>query len=200
MIKTFIADGSTLVTATVTKIPNGSYFFVKNGEPREIFCHCNQGGNELDVTRKGDIVMRVNDAVYPPSINEEVVLVRQSDCTSNPLYTKADRWVPITLWHEVKWAVNARETYRAIGYDHRVNGKFLSSTTHEELLIQGKLLEITKKYNRDSNTDELSAHYVSTFGGCKYTRKVRWERLCADGSWVECADPRPVHTPPSMKS
>jgi hypothetical protein len=173
---------------------------VTRGEPAKIFCHSGQGGTELDVTKGGHIVMRVTDAVYPPCKGEQLVLVRESDNASDWRYTKAARWVPIKLWQEVKWAMNAHETYRIVGYDHRVNGQFMPSTTREELVDQGTLLGIVKMYNRDINNDKLSPHYDSTLAGCKYTRKVRWERLCADGKWVECADPRPVHTPLSLQS
>ena len=192
--------GSTVVLATATDIPNGQFFFAQNGEPAKIFCHCGQGGTELDVTRNGHIVMRTMDDVFPPCKGEEVILIRESDCSKDWRYTKAARWVPIKIWQDVKWAMNAHETYRVVGYDHRVNGKFLPSTTREEMLAQDTLLGIVRMYNRDNKDDKLSPCYGSTLLGCKYTRKIRWERLCSDGKWVECADPRPVHTPPSLVS
>ena len=195
--------GKEVVVAVVKDMPVASgyvYFFAKNGKPEKIFCHQFQGGTELSVTRDGRIVMGFNGEFIPPQKGEEIVLVRESSNSDDRGYTKAGRWVPIRHWHEVKWAMNAHQTYRVIGYNHRVNGQFTPSTNNKEILVESDLLTIVRKYNRDAPGDRLSPSYSNSIGRYEYTRDITWERKCSDGKWIECADPRPVHTPPNFKA
>ncbi len=177
-----------LVTATVTNIPASNFFFAQNGDPRGIFCHCNQSGK---LVVKGDKLAVERDYVTPPSVGEEVVLIRESYTPGTRGYTKAMMWVPVAEWENHRWVLNLNETYRAIAYDHRVNGKFTSQTKNENQLVIGKLEGILIQFPRRDHGDPLEENHSSALGELNFTYKVRWERLCPDGVWVECADPRP---------
>ena len=177
-----------LVTARVTDVPNTDFFFVQNGDPAKIFCHCNQGGR---LTVKDNKLAIARDYVAPPPIGKEIVLIRESNTPGTRQYTKALMWVPVAEWENNRWVLNLDETYRAIAYDHRVNGRFTSKTKSEDQMVTGKLEEILIQFPRRDHGDPCEENHLSQLGELKFSYRVRWERLCSDGLWVECADPRP---------
>ncbi|MCX6719087.1 MAG: hypothetical protein NTZ38_01790 [Candidatus Taylorbacteria bacterium] len=193
MIKNFdTTDG--VVIATVVKIPTSEFFFVKNGEPKEILCHCNQGGN-LAVSDGGHLLFEQdrNRPVYPPSLEEEVVLIRQSNRPGDKEYTKAGMWVPESDWQRYGWAVNAHTTFRAFAHDHRNGDRVMSLA--ELKLTEGVLIDIVKQSPRQIDNDPLQSGFTSKLGTMSLSYQVRWERLEPDDTWTKCADPRaPVHT------
>ncbi len=176
-----------LVVATVKRVQNADYFFVQNGEPEHILCHCKQGGN-LELTPTGAIVMTRNQEIYPPSLGDKVVLIRD---TNNR--TKAARWAIKQDWDEVSWAVNAKTTFRAVAYNHRNNGKFQSNTKHDVVLVEDSLINICRQFPRNASVDTLKSGFSSKLGPMTLSYEVRWEKLETDGTWTECGEPRPAY-------
>lgn len=189
MIKNF-EIGRGLVYATVAVVPTADYFFVKNGEPRQIFCHCRQGGS-LQISREGRLSVELGEQTYPPSIGEKVVLIRESNNPSNRLYTKAGLWVKDEDWQESKWAVNIHRIYRATAHGHRHDGKYQSNTKSGVVLATDTLINIIANNPWHLSNDPLKAHYSAEIGGHTLSYdEVRWERLEPDSTWTECGDPR----------
>lgn len=185
--------GHGVTMATVENVPNEDFFFAKNGEPGQIFCHCNQGGS-LTVSSRGLIGLNRNDAVYPPSPNERIVLIRESSDPSSRGYTKALRWALEADWQEVAWVVNAQKVYRAIAYNHRNKGHPMSNLRTDVKLVEGTLMEIIKQFPRGAVAgDPLQEKYSTRVGDMTLSYSVRWERLDPDGKQPECGDPRPIH-------
>lgn len=173
-----------LVFAEVVNVPGEDYFFVKNGEPKNIMCHVRQGGR-LDITPNGRLVIMKEGPLSLPCKGDRVVLIRESNNPGDRLYTKAKVWIREIEWHNVKWAVNIDNTYRAIGFNHRVNGQFTSTNKNEIVLVIGTLKEIIGMETRN-----IKERYQSGVGDLNFSCEVRWERLAGD-AWVECLDPRP---------
>jgi len=178
MIKSFnVSTG--VVIGTVVRIPTSEYFFVQNGDPRQVFCHVNQGG-ALEVSVAGRLVLNQNKPVYPPSIGDRVALVRGSTNPADRNFTQAAGWVPAEDW---SWAVNANRTYRAVAYDHRSNGQFQGNTRADVELVHGTLSEIAAKSPKQHN-DQLESGHSAILGTVTLSYKVRWERLETDDSWT----------------
>jgi hypothetical protein len=181
----FFAHKLGVVEATMVYAPTNEYFFAKNGDPRQIRCHRNQGGRLRFID--GHLIVTGQDAVELPEINARVALIRRSNWPGASEFTQAAMWVPIEDWQAHKWAVNLNETYRAIAYDHRVNGESNNST--EVVLIEGTLNQIILREHRQKN-DPLTDGHKSEIGSLVFTYSVRWERWAKD-MWAECRDPRP---------
>ncbi|MDO8590974.1 MAG: hypothetical protein Q7R65_03270 [bacterium] len=184
-----------IVVAKVALIPCAEYFFVQNGDPKQIFCHRNQGG-ALKVNRYGQMFLdqSQHQPVPLPHVNEEIVLIRESLNQSERSFTKAHRWATISDWQEVSWAINANRTYRAIAYNHRNGGHFQKNSNEDVELVSGTLMSIIDKFPRlgIAKNDPLLSGYSVHLRGITLGYKVRWEHLDSDGKWVECADPRPL--------
>lgn len=177
-----------IVVATVTRVPNADWFFVQNGSPEQIFCHCNQGGS-LALTQSGAIVMNQNQRVYPPSLGDKVVLVSDS----SQVKAKAACWAPKSDWDEVSWAVNAYSIFLAVAFNHRCNGKFQSNTKQDVGLVEDCLINICRKHPHNAPNDTLRSGFTSKLGALTLSYDVLWSRLEKDGTWTECKDPRPTH-------
>ena len=187
MIKNFPVQNG-IVVARVVNAPNPYYFFAQNGDPAQIMCHINQGG-EAVVSDSGRLqFVPFIDSL--PIAGKNVVLIRESQNPAEKSYTKASRWITEENWNQVSWAVNANTTYRAVAYNHRTDGHFQGNTRESVELANDRLLEIAKKNPRQSN-DPLGEKYSIEFAGHTLSYSVRWERLDGDGVWTECADPRP---------
>lgn len=183
-----------IVFGQVSDVPNRDYFFVQNGSVKKVFCHLHQGGSALEVTRRGDIVMRAEMVMTPPAVGDQVVIIRESNNPAERAFTKAKMWVHGHAWKEVAWAINFHKRYRAIGYEHRINGQPREHTDQEITLTEDKLIGIVMvQPYRTGGLDQLGETYKSYLGGKEYSYKVRWERLGTDGLWVSCTDPRPQH-------
>jgi hypothetical protein len=190
MSKTF---NGPIVFGQVCDVPNDEYFFVQNGSTHKVFCHLHQGGSALEVTRRGDIVMK-EVIVTPPATGDQVVIIRESEKPTERAFTKAKMWVHANVWEKVAWAINFHKRYRAIGYENRINGQPQEENNQEIILAEGQLIGIVmvNPYRTDGK-DQLSEKYTSYLGTREYSYKVRWERLGPDGLWVKCTDPRPRH-------
>jgi hypothetical protein len=190
MIKNF--DTKSVVQARVTKSFN-NFFFAQNGEPRHIMCHISDGG-ALSVTRGGQVVLSPNQCKVPKT-DEEIVLIRVSNRPGTREFTKASRWAPASQWLAVQRALDTRTKYRAIAYNHRVNGKFQGNTgKQEELVSWSTANELNIAYPRGDKNDRFAPKRKVTIGSGKshmtLTCETRWERLNPDGTIVECSDPR----------
>ncbi|GEM_PF-2514847 len=183
-----------LVFATVATIPSNRYFFVRNGDPGDIFCHDGQGG-VLEVGRLGQIILNQDQPMLPPVIGDKIVLVRESNNRAAWNFTRAFRWAKEEDWEEVKWAVNAHTVFRAIAFGHRHNGQFQKNTGTEVELIREELINIINQNSHQSN-DPLGKHYSVRLGRTLLSYEVRWERQDPDGTWTECDDPRPIRFEP----
>ena len=192
-MKLFAANSVTI--AKCVRVNQQGWFFVQNGEPRQIFCHVNQGG-VLTVTPAGYLGIEHEGSLPIADINQEIVLARLDENPDGKDYTKARFWTTKLEWDAHKWAFRggARVTYRAIAHNHRNNGKFQSNTAREDVLATGMLLELVKSYRRtgDKTEDKLQSGYTSALGKLTLSYQVRWERLEANGTWTECGDPRPL--------
>lgn len=191
MSKTF---NGPIVFGLVSDVPNNEYFFVQNCLTHKVFCHLHQGGSALEVTRRGDIVMKAEMIMTPPATGDRVVIIRESENPTERAFTKAKMWVHAHVWEEVAWATNFHKRYRAIGYEHRINGQPRERNDQEINLAEDKLIGIVMVHPyRTNGLDQLSETYTSYLGTKEYSYKVRWERLGPDGLWVKCTDPRPRH-------
>ncbi len=191
MSKTFIGP---IVFGRVSHVPTNKYFFVQNGSPQNIFCNIHQGGSTLEVTRRGDIVMKDEEILLPPALDDQVVFIRESENPMDHGFTRAKMWVHADTWKKVAWATNFNKWYKAIGYKHRINDQPQEGDNREIILAKDKLIGIVmvNPYRSDGH-DQLGETHVYQIGNRIHSYKVRWERLGPDGVWVKCDDPRPKH-------
>jgi hypothetical protein len=134
------------------------------------------------------------EIMAPPATGDQVVIIRESENPAEREFTKAKMWVYVSAWEKVAWATNFHKRYRAIGYEHRINGQPQKANNQEIVLAEDQLIGIVmvNPYT-DDGKDQLSETYTSYLGTREYSYKVRWERLGPDGLWVRCTDPRPRH-------
>lgn len=184
-----------LVTpAVVVNIPScGKYVFAENGNPeKKILCHRNQGGLPV-VNDRGTVTLDDLGNIEMPQKGAEIVLVRESANPATPGYTRALGWALKADWNEVAWVANAKETYKAVAYNHRSNGKSQSNTDKEVLVAQDTLLHIVRDYpRRPSYPDPLGEHYSTELKGTTLSYNTVWYHRETNNSWTECADPRPI--------
>ncbi len=179
-----------VVIATVMAIPTRHYFFAKNGDPNEILCHLNQGGT-LQITRGFNLVVDAAEKQLP-AIGGKVVLIRNSDDPFDDNFTLANTWVKFEDWLEKKWVANAHATFRAVANDHRTDGQRHSNSDNEVELAKGSLIDIMRSFPRGAASDKLGPSYTTELFGKSLSCKTLWYKLEADGTWTECADPRPI--------
>lgn len=187
-------DKFAVVARVVDRNPSKGYILVENGTPGRIFCHASRRGIGLKVLTSGSIKMTnpIGDVVLP-GYNEQVVLVRRSLDPSSSEFFQSSAWVHHDHWLGVCWAVNAQQTYRIVGINHRMNGEPTENHKVPIYVAQGRLIELVIRYPRDSVNDQLGSVYKTHVGRLTFSQENIWERLEADGNWIECDDPRPLH-------
>ena len=186
MIKKFFGP---MVFGQVCNIPiKQNYFFVGINKGNDLFCHKKRGVSTLEVTVRGDIVTRKCGDVSIPTLNDRIVIIRESNDPENNKFTKALMWVQDEIWDKVSWAINCHKRYRAIGYDYYIDGH---RKKQENELIEDQLIEIVRVEPwKNCGYDKLGEMYCYETGKKKCSYKTRWECLGPDGSWTICLDPR----------
>jgi len=180
------------IVAEVQNAPNSQFFFVKNGEPRHIFCHCNQGGSP-DITNDGNVVLHRKKVVFPPPRNTQVMLCRMSNDPQSNDFTKARVWMVRADWEKIAWKLNFRTIFRLISHNHRTHGLLNDNHRVEVPLIEPMILgDIVARFPRHPRDPYSAKRFSAKIGRTTISSAMRWERQCADGGWAECADPRPV--------
>ncbi len=138
--------------------------------------------------------MKNEGIMTPPAIDDPIVLIRESQDPTKENFTKAKMWVPGGAWEKVAWAINLHKLYKAIGYEHRINGQLLEDDNREIILVKDKLIGIVRAnpYRTDGH-DQLGETYTYHMGTKSHSYRTRWERFGPDGLWVRCDDPRLKH-------
>lgn len=187
MTKLFNLD-EVVKTVVVKSDHQRGFFFVRNGEPGDIFCHVNNGGR-LDVTDRGEILF-VPDEMFVPYEGRTVALVRGCKDSAKSMYTKAAMWVHLDQWeNSMKFVENLSNTYRVIGYNHTVNGE---STGHgDTVMAEGTLRHLIKAI-KNGRGDITGRTFQAEAGGIVFKNDVAWQHL-TEGNWVDCPCPLPRH-------
>jgi len=174
-----------MVIGTVTKVPCDAYFYVKNGDPKEIMCHCSRSGN-IQLSPMGRLAVELCPRSEVLPINTKVALLRATEDQNSKDFTKALCWVTMNELHAANREILLRTTFRAYGTDHRTSGKMQSDGDREVLTIEDTLENILKNCTGERYHSNVGRLMLS----CKLSR---WERRDLDGTWTECGDPRVSH-------
>lgn len=187
MIKLFNID-SVVTGRVVNSVPNQGYFFVQNCDPKQIFCHINDGGR-LDVTERCEVTFTPEEILMPCKGNV-VALVRLSTNPEEKKYTKASMWVPIDQWrNSSRYIESLNSYYRAVGYNHTVNGEY---TGHGETIMATDTLRHLIRQVRSGQVDIAGNTFESELNGFVYKNDIAWERLIK-GKWCNCSCPLPKY-------
>ncbi len=190
MAKLFNIDDDVVVATVMKCIPRGGYFFVQNGEPRQIFCHVSNGGF-LDVTDRGEILLN-HQTMDIPCKGKKVALVRASDKIENPLHFKAEMWVPLEQWKQCSDYVDKLcSTYRVVAYNHMINNAPAENNAEDIVWAEGILKDLIKEV-KGGRIDINGQTCATEISGLIFASHIGWQRQ-VNGKWFDCHCPLPRH-------
>ncbi len=184
---TILFDAQKVVVAKVVqRVNHKGYVITRNCDPKEIFCHINNGGR-LSVTKGHKVTFNRNNELPIPSINDKIAMIREG--RENMKYDQGVMWAPIEDWNEVSWVTQLEDVFRVVMFNHMIDGDPAPNNRETITMAGGTLRSIIEKI--ENGEEDLGRKIIASNLGRKVlSSHVGWD-IMRGNKWTNCQCPLP---------